>query len=86
MEREGAGAAPLALRDSSVANARGLGNGAGYTVTPTTTPTRSSTRACCPEGLEGPGLLEPTDRGPGGEMAARLRELRARLREDGPTL
>jgi putative ATPase len=81
VEREGARRPPLALRDSSVANARGLGNGAGYQY-PHDHPDAVLDESLLPEGLEGRVFYEPTDRGPEAEMAARLRDLRARLRED----
>ena len=81
VEREGAERPPLALRDSSVANARGLGNGTGYTY-PHDHPDAVLDESLLPEALEGTTFFEPTDRGPEGELAARLRELRARLRED----
>ena len=81
VEREGARRPPLALRDSSVANARGLGNGTGYQY-PHDHPDAVLDGSLLPEGLEGRVFYEPTDRGPEAEMAARLRDLRARLRED----
>ncbi|HTI35458.1 MAG TPA: replication-associated recombination protein A [Miltoncostaea sp.] len=81
VEREGARRPPLALRDASRANARGLGNGAGYQY-PHDHPDAVLDETLLPEGLEGHVFYEPTDRGPEAEMAARLRGLRARLRED----
>ncbi|HTI32661.1 MAG TPA: hypothetical protein VL422_03225 [Miltoncostaea sp.] len=81
VEREGARRPPLALRDGSVANARGLGNGTGYQY-PHDHPDAVLDGSLLPEELEGRVFYEPTDRGPEAEMAARLRELRARLRED----
>jgi putative ATPase len=81
VEREGVRRPPLALRDASVANARGLGNGTGYQY-PHDHPDAVLDESLLPEGLEGRVFYEPTDRGPEAEMAARLRGLRARLRED----
>jgi putative ATPase len=81
VEREGARRPPLALRDASVANARGLGNGEGY-VYPHDHPDAVLDESLLPEGMEGRVFYSPTDRGPEGELSARLRELRARLRDD----
>ncbi len=75
VEREGARRPPLALRDSSAANARGLGNGEGYRY-PHDFPDGYAGGSLMPEGLEGLRLYEPTDRGPEGELARRLRALR----------
>ena len=63
------------------ANARGLGHGTGYRY-PHDHPDAVLDERLLPEGMEGVSFFEPTDRGPEGELAARLRELRARLRED----
>ncbi|WP_217914593.1 replication-associated recombination protein A [Miltoncostaea marina] len=81
VEREGARRPPLALRDASVANARGLGHGAGY-VYPHDHPDAVVEGSLMPEGLEDRVFYEPTDRGAEGELSARLRAIRARLRED----
>ncbi len=81
VEREGARRPPLALRDSSVANARGLGNGEGYAY-PHDHPDAVLDESLLPEGMEGRVFYAPTDRGPEGELSARLRALRARLRDD----
>jgi putative ATPase len=75
VEREGARRPPLALRDGSVANARGLGNGEGYRY-PHDFPDGYVAGSLMPEGLEGVRLHHPTDRGVEGERAARLRALR----------
>jgi putative ATPase len=75
VEREGARRPPLALRDSSAANARGLGNGEGYRY-PHDFPDGYAGGSLMPEGLEGVRFYEPTDRGPEGELARRLRALR----------
>ena len=81
VEREGAHRPPPALRDSSAANARGLGHGEGYAY-PHDHPDGVLDESLLPEGMEGVSFYAPTGRGPEGELAARLRELRARLRED----
>jgi putative ATPase len=81
VEREGARRPPLALRDSSVANARGLGNGEGYRY-PHDHTDGVLDESLLPEGMEGTTFFTPTDRGPEGELSARLRELRSRLRND----
>ena len=52
VEREGAQRPPLALRDSSVANARDLGNGTGYQY-PHDHPDAVLDESLLPEGLEG---------------------------------
>jgi putative ATPase len=77
IEREGARRPPLALRDASAANARGLGHGQGYTY-PHHHPDAVLDESLLPEGLEGTAFYHPTDRGPEGELSARLRELRGR--------
>jgi putative ATPase len=81
VEREGARRPPLPLRDASVANARGLGNGEGYQY-PHDHEDAVLDESLLPEGMEGTTFYTPTDRGPEGELSKRLRELRARLRED----
>jgi len=81
VEREGARRPPLALRDASAANARGLGHGQGYTY-PHDHPDAVLDESLLPEGLEGTVFYEPTDRGPEGELSARLRELRGRAAEE----
>lgn len=82
VEREGARRPPLALRDSSVANARGLGNGEGYRY-PHDFPDAFVPGSLMPEGLEGTRLYQPTDRGPEGELADRLRALRGEDADGG---
>ena len=72
---EGARRPPLALRDSSAANARGLGHGEGYRY-PHDFPEGYAGGSLMPEGLEAVRFYEPTDRGPEGELARRLRALR----------
>jgi putative ATPase len=81
VEREGARRPPLALRDSSRANARHLGHGEGYRY-PHDFPDAVVEGSLMPEGLEDLRLYEPSDRGAEGELAARLRGLRERLAED----
>jgi putative ATPase len=81
VEREGAHRPPRALRDSSAANARHLGHGEGYRY-PHDFPDAVTEGSLMPEGLEDVRFYEPSDRGPEGEMAARLRTLRERLAED----
>ena len=81
VEREGARRPPLALRDSSVANARGLGNGEGYRY-PHDFPDAVLDASLLPEGMEGTVFFAPTERGAEAEMAARLTRLRADLRDD----
>ena len=81
VEREGARRPPLALRDSSVANARGLGNGEGYQY-PHDHEHAVLDESLLPEGMEGTTFYTPTDRGPEGELSARLRDLRGRLKDD----
>jgi len=78
VEREGARRPPLALRDASRANAAHLGHGAGYRY-PHDAPDAVLEGSLMPEGLEEVVFYEPTDRGPEGELSARLRALRARL-------
>ena len=81
VERDGARRPPLALRDSSAANARGLGNGEGYRY-PHDFPDAVLDESLLPEGMEGTVFYAPTDRGAEAEMAERLRRLRADLRAD----
>ena len=81
VEREGAQRPPLALRDSSVANARGLGNGEGY-LYPHDLPDAVLDESLLPEGMEGTVFYTPTERGAEAEMAERLRGLRSDLRDD----
>jgi len=81
VEREGARRPPLALRDSSVANARGLGNGEGYRY-PHDFPDAVLDGSLLPEGMEDTVFFSPTERGAEADMAARLRRLRADLRDD----
>ena len=78
VERDGALRPPIALRDSSRANARNLGHGTGYTY-PHDHPDAVLDESLLPEELEGVTFYHPTDRGPEGELAERLRRLRARL-------
>ncbi len=81
VEREGARRPPLALRDSSAANARGLGNGEGYHY-PHDFPDAVLDESLLPEGMEGTVFYAPTDRGAEAELAGRLRRLRTGLQED----
>ncbi len=81
VEQEGARRPPLSLRDSSVANARGLGNGEGYRY-PHDHQDAVLDESLLPEGMEGTIFYSPTDRGPEGELSERLRQLRGRLRDD----
>lgn len=81
VEREGARRPPLALRDSSRANARNLGHGTGYRY-PHDHPDAVLEGSLLPDGMEDTAFYHPTDRGPEGEMSRRLRDLRARLAED----
>ncbi|MBJ7457439.1 MAG: replication-associated recombination protein A, partial [Thermoleophilia bacterium] len=62
-------------------NARGLGNGEGYQY-PHDHEDAVLDESLLPEGMEGTVFYEPTDRGPEGELSARLRDLRGRLRDD----
>jgi putative ATPase len=82
VEREGARRPPLALRDASTPNARHLGHGQGYR-NPHDAPDAVLDESLLPEGLEGARFYEPTDRGPEGELSARLRALRGRRAEPG---
>ena len=82
VEREGAQRPPLALRDASAPNARHLGHGQGYR-NPHDAPDAVLDESLLPEGLEGARFYEPTDRGPEGELSARLRALRGRRAEPG---
>ena len=75
IEREGPRRPPLSLRDSSRPNAKHLGHGEGYSY-PHDAPDAVLDESLLPEGLEGTVFYEPTDRGPEGELAARLRRLR----------
>jgi putative ATPase len=75
VEREGARRPPLALRDASRANARNLGHGTGYR-SPHDDPDGVLDESLLPEGMEDAAFFRPTDRGPEGELSARLRELR----------
>jgi len=77
VEREGARTPPLALRDASPANARGLGHGTGY-VNPHGVPGRVTDDSCMPEGMERVRFFAPGGIGPEGELAARLAAYRAR--------
>ncbi len=83
VEQRGARRPPLALRDSSVANARGLGNGEGYRY-PHDYPDAVLPGSLLPEGLEGRRFYEPTDRGPEGALGERLRRLRGEDAGAGP--
>jgi putative ATPase len=79
IEREGARRPPLALRDASRANARNLGHGEGYR-SPHDSADGVLDDSLLPEGLEEASFFRPTDRGPEGELSARLRELRGGAR------
>jgi putative ATPase len=81
VEDEGARRPPLALRDASAPNARGLGHGQGYRY-PHDDPDGVFDESLLPEGLEGEVFHHPTGRGPEGELSARLRRLREEARED----
>jgi putative ATPase len=81
VEREGAQRPPLALRDASRPNARHLGHGAGYRY-PHDAPDAVLDESLLPEALRGTTFYHPTERGAEGELAARLRELRERERDD----
>ncbi|MGD9696386.1 MAG: replication-associated recombination protein A [Thermoleophilia bacterium] len=80
VEREGPRRPPLALRDSSRANARNLGHGTGYSY-PHDHPDAVIDESLMPEGMEEVVFYRPTDRGPEAEMADRLRRLREGRRE-----
>jgi putative ATPase len=82
VEREGARRPPLALRDASRANARNLGHGTGYRY-PHDSPDGVLDESLLPEGIEDAAFFRPTDRGPEGELSARLRELRGGGSPDG---
>ena len=75
VDLEGPRRPPLALRDSSRPNAANLGHGEGYH-----NPHRATDavldESLLPEGMEGERFYHPTDRGPEGELAERLRRLR----------
>jgi putative ATPase len=77
VEEEGARRPPLALRDSSRKNAQNLGHGTGYRY-PHDFPDGVVDGSLMPEGLEDVRFYEPTDRGPEGELAARLARLKNR--------
>lgn len=79
VEQEGAKPPPIALRDASPANARGLGHGTGY-VNPHGMPGRVADDSCMPVGMEDVRFFTPGGIGPEGELAARLAAHRARTR------
>lgn len=81
VEREGARRPPLALRDSSRANARNLGHGTGYRY-PHDHPDAVLEGSLLPDGMEDVTFYHPNERGPEGELSERLRVLRARLEQD----
>ena len=81
VEREGARRRRWPCGTPASRTPAGLGNGTGYQY-PHDHPDAVLDGSLLPEGLEGRVFYEPTDRGPEAEMAARLRDLRARLRED----
>ena len=81
VEREGPRRPPLALRDASRPNARFLGHGQGYS-DPHRAPDGVLDESLLPEGLEGTRFFTPTDRGPEGELSARLDRLRGRSGEE----
>jgi putative ATPase len=77
VEREGARRPPLSLRDASGPNPARLGHGTGYRY-PHDAPDAVLDESLLPEGLEGVRFFHPTERGPEGELARRLAELRGR--------
>jgi len=81
VEQHGARRPPLALRDSSRANARNLGHGTGYRY-PHDAPDAVVEGSLLPEGMEDVAFYHPSDRGPEGELSQRLRALRARLADE----
>jgi putative ATPase len=83
VEQDGARRPPLALRDASRPNARHLGHGQGYRY-PHDAPEGVLDESLLPEGLEGRRFYRPTERGPEGELARRLDELRGGGAEDDP--
>jgi putative ATPase len=82
VEREGARRPPLALRDASRANARNLGHGEGYRY-PHDSPDGVLGESLLPEGLKDASFFHPTERGPEGDLSARLRRLRERAGPEG---
>src|SRR5262249_59132666 len=81
VEREGPRRPPLALRDASRPNARHLGHGQGYS-DPHQAPEGVLGDPLLPARLQRTPLFTPTDRGPEGELSARLDRLRGRSGED----
>lgn len=77
VERYGAQRPPLAIRDSSRANAKNFGHGTGYRY-PHDFPDAVLDESLLPEGMEHVTFFTATDRGPEAQLDARLRELRAR--------
>ncbi len=77
VEKFGAQRPPLAIRDSSRANAKNFGHGTGYRY-PHDFPDAVLDESLLPEGMEHVTFFTPTDRGPEAQLDARLRELRAR--------
>ena len=77
VERHGAQRPPLALRDSSRANAVNLGNGQGYEY-PHDAPDGVLGGSLLPTELSGEQFYIPTDRGVEAKLAARLAELRSK--------
>ena len=75
IEERGAARPPLALRDSSAANARFLGHGEGYR-NPHGAPDGVLAESLLPDELAGVQCYEPSPRGPEAQRAARLRQLR----------
>ncbi len=75
IERHGAARPPLALRDSSAANARFLGHGEGYR-NPHGSPDGVLAESLLPDELAGTRFFAASSRGPEAELAARLRRLR----------
>ncbi len=77
VEKFGAQRPPLAIRDSSRANAKNFGHGTGYRY-PHDYPDAVLDESLLPEGMEHVTFFTATDRGAEAQLDTRLRELRAR--------